>query len=343
MRVGNNIAKDQLISYEVALHRLVFPLHIPYQNDYYQEAYQIFEYALFSARKTSVTALKISVVSNASCKEVNAMLFELYQQGFIDELIIEPEPLGKINSLLKVLRHAQEALITVVDADVLFLNGWETAVFEVFEAFPKAGAVSPVPIFYKHFHLTANIWLRFWRSKKLYFRPVKNPAALQKFANSIGWTFPDDTYKTVIATLKTSANFEAVVGCPHFVATYKREVFKQLPLQNSRYQLGGNSEHDYLDLPVIKAGGYRLSTTNNYAYHLGNTLEDWMATTFNHLEDVSPKINRSDKFLTPLKPNRLTYFLAQHIFAKLFYLKAFKRFLLKLKGLNPTQIKTLTQ
>jgi hypothetical protein len=38
---------------------------------------------------------------------------------------------------------------------VLFVNGWEQAVLNVFEAFPKAGSVSPVPVFRTHFQLTS--------------------------------------------------------------------------------------------------------------------------------------------------------------------------------------------
>jgi hypothetical protein len=55
-------------------------------------------------------------------------------------LIIEKDLIGKINSILKVLRTAEERLITITDADVLFVNGWEQAVLNVFEAFPKAGS-----------------------------------------------------------------------------------------------------------------------------------------------------------------------------------------------------------
>ena len=60
------------------------------------------------------------------------------------------------------------------------------SVVNVFEH-SKSGAVCPVPVFRKHLNLTSNIWLRYIFSKKLYFRPVKNPEALTRFANSIGW------------------------------------------------------------------------------------------------------------------------------------------------------------
>src|SRR5690606_20935200 len=161
----------------------------------------IFKKALFSVRKTAISSIAVSVVSNGCSQEINDKLYQLYKEGYIDELIIETHCIGKINSLLKVLRTIQEPLVTISDADVLFLNGWEEAVLDVFEAFPKAGAVSPVPVFRKHFELTANIWFKYMFSNKLKFTPVKHPEAMAKFANSIGWPWLDQKYKDVYATL----------------------------------------------------------------------------------------------------------------------------------------------
>ena len=341
MRKGINISKDVLLNPSVSSHRVIIPLYIPNEEDYYKEAYQIFEYCLFSVIKTSATQLKISVVSNKSCDAVNDKLYELQKKGCIDELIIEKEALGKINSILKALRTAEERLITITDADVLFCNGWEEAVSEVFEAFPKAGAVSPVPVFRKHFHLTANIWIRHFFSKRLFFKPVKNSAALTRFANSIGWPWLDDKWKDTIGTLTSKNGTVAVLGCPHFVATYKREVFQELPKQNSRFKLGGDSEHLYTDLPVIKSGGYRLSTYDNYAYHLGNQIEPWMNEVYNSVHEVPKKENTYSKFAV-LRRNRLEYLFSEYLFKKILYFKPVKRMLLKSKGLTSTQINNFT-
>ena len=96
MRKGTNISKDVLLSPSVSSHRVIIPLYIPNEEEYYKEAYPIFEYCLFSAIKTSDTQLKISVISNNSCDSVNDKLYELQKKGFIDELIIENEAVGKI-------------------------------------------------------------------------------------------------------------------------------------------------------------------------------------------------------------------------------------------------------
>lgn len=338
MRKGTNIAKDILINPSDVSHRVIIPLYIPNEEDYYKDGFKIFEYCLFSILKTSTTPLKISVVSNDSCNTVNEKLLKLYEEGTIDELIIEKEAVGKINSILKALRTADERLITITDADVLFCNGWEQAVVELFEAFPQAGAVCPVPVFRKHLHLTSNIWLKYLFSKKLYFRPVKNAEAMTKFANSIGWSRLDEKYKNTIGTLQANNGTIAVLGCSHFVATYKREVFEKLPKTNSKYKLGGDSEFLYTDEPVLKMGGYRLSTYDNYAYHLGNHFEPWMLDTFSNLKEIKKQKNNYTN-LHKLTFSPWRYFIAEKVFKKVFYNKFFMRILYRTKGLNPTQIK----
>ena len=340
MRNGENQSKENLISATELGHRVIIPLYIPNEEGYYKDAYKIFEFCLYSLLKTSATKLKLSVVSNNCCKSVNERLFQLQSQGYIDELIIEKEVIGKINSILKALRTAQERLITITDADVLFCNGWEKAVVEIFEAFPKAGAVCPVPVFRKQLSYTSNIWMRYLFSRRLYFRPVKNPFALEKFAQSLGWDTLENRFKDIICTLQAKNGVIGVLGCSHFVATYKREVFEKLPEENSVYQLGGDSEGLYLDIPPVKMGGYRLSTYDNYAYHLGNHLEDWMHQKFNQIEEVVNKKNNDYASLKKLKDASINYFVSEKIFKKIFHSKKIYDFILSKKGITKEKLKT---
>ena len=338
MRKGKNPSKNIKLQLNESQHRVIIPLYIPNEEAYYKDAFTIFNYCLNSVQKTAFSTLKVSVISNGSCNAVNTKLVQLQQQGLIDELIIEKEAVGKINSILKAVRTAQERLITITDADVLFDNGWEKAVVDVFEAFPKAGSVSPVPVFRTHLRLTANIWFRYFFSKKLQFRPVKNPEAMTMFANSIGWPWLDIKYKDVIGTLQAKNGIIAVLGCSHFVVTYKREVFDALPKENSKYQLGGDSEFLYTDEAVLKMGGYRLATYDNYAFHMGNVFEDWMKDKFNDLKSIDKEAN-TYKYLNRLKRAKFNYFVTEKLFKKIFTIKGFYKFVLKGKGLTLEQIK----
>jgi hypothetical protein len=337
MRIGSNPSNHERVETNTALHRVIIPVYIPDENDYFKDAFHIFEYCLLSLLKTSSTNLKISIVSNGSCCAVNKKLFEIQQKLGIDELIIEKEGIGKVNSVLKVLRTVEERLITITDADVLFVNGWEEAVLDVFKAFPNAGAVCPTPVYRKHFQLTSNIWMRYLFSSNLRFLPVKNPEAMTKFANSIGWPWLDEKYKDVIATLSSEDEIIAMVGCSHFVATYKKEVFTEIPKGNSQFKIRGNSEYLYTDLPVLKKGGYRLSTYDNYAYHMGNKLETWMTAKFENLLN-NEKDNEILVFKTLKKPS-FDAVLLEKLFKFLISFPFINRRILTRKGLTKQQVK----
>jgi hypothetical protein len=337
MRKGENDSKDVYLNLKKAYHRIIIPLYIPFEDEYYKQSYQIFEMCLDSIHKTTVNGVVISVICNACSKKVNERVFELFNERKIDECIVVHEGIGKVNALLKSLRTAEERLITITDADVLFLNGWEEEVIKVFENFPKAGVVSPVPIFRRHNNLTYNIWFDYLFSRKLRFTKVKNPEGLIRFANSIGWPWLDEKYKDIILTVSGKDNLRAVVGSPHFVATYKSEVFATLPSENSIFQLGGDSEVKYTDEPVIKCDGYRLATEDNYGYHLGNAIEDWMLEEYAKLKlEVKRELEPT---LKDLKPSRVRYYVKSIIFRKLMTFQPLLIVFFKNKGVPKEKMK----
>lgn len=338
MRKGYNPTKGGKLVVKVPCdHRIIIPLHIPHENDYFKDAYQIFELCLFSILKTASSKLKVSIISNKCSFEVNQRLLQLYQDHDIDELIIEKEGIGKINSLLKALRTVEERLVTITDADVLFLDHWEDEVVSVFKSFPKAGAVCPVPVYRKHLDLTANIWSKYLFSNRLKFKKVKDVDALENFAKSIGWTHLPEEFGDSIGTLTAKDNTVAVLGCSHFVATYKSEVFKALPEENSAYLIDGDSEFLYMDKPVVLTDGYRLATYTNNAYHLGNVFEPWMQKNFEDLKKREQKFIDYSSLKT-LKKNAVKYFIINKLFKRAIKIKPLLRYLLKRKGLTKTQV-----
>jgi len=338
MRKGVNPTKGgKPVVKEPCDHRIIIPVHIPHEKEYFKDAYKIFELCIFSILKTAKSKVKVSIISNKCSYEINQRLLKFCDEHQIDELIIEKEGIGKINSLLKAIRTVEERLITITDADVLFLNNWEDEVVKVFEAFPKAGAVCPVPVYRKHMDLTANIWSTHLFSNRLKFQKVKDVDALEMFAKSIGWTHLPEEFGDSIGTLQSKNGETAVLGCSHFVATYKREVFDALPKNNSAFLIDGDSEFLYMDKPVVLMDGYRLSTYSNNAYHLGNVLEPWMQDAFDNLKQIeSIFIDFSD--LTKLKYSRFKYVLTGKIFKRLVKQKGILRFVLGKKGLTKEQV-----
>jgi len=338
MRKGINPTKGgKFVDIAECNHRIIIPLHLPNEDGYFKDGYKIFELCLFSIIKTSVSKIKISVISNKCNDVINQRLLNLYKEGHINELIIEEEGIGKINSILKVIRTVDERLITITDADVLFINDWEESVTQIFKSIPMAGAVCPVPVFRKHLDLTGNIWLNYFFSNKIRFLPVKNPVAMEQFAKSIGWDWLEKEWKDVICTLKEKDGTIAVLGCSHFVATYKREVFEQLPKGNSIYKVDGDSEFLYTDEPVLKMGGYRLATYENYAYHMGNIHEVWMDQVFNKLRIIDKSVIDYSN-IKKLHSNKWNYFLSEKLFKRIFKNDFLMRKILSKKGLTKEQI-----
>ena len=338
MRKGINTSKDTPIAINSCEHRIIIPLYIPHELDYYEQSFRIFELTIQSLKITSTYNYQLSVISDNCCESVNGKLYQLFQENSIDELILEKENIGKINAILKVLRTTEETYVTIADADVLFLNHWDKEVFAIFNKFPKAAAVSPTPIFRNQMNFTANIWVDYLFSDKLKFRNVKNPMALEKFAQSLGWNSLEPRFKDVIMTLESQDKSTiAVVGATHFAATYNIKYLKNIPKQNTNFQLGGSSEGLYLDKPPFDLDGYRLSTYDNFAYHIGNTLENYIEQEFSNLDAIENKSEIITRVIkNPKKPKLKA--IAEKLLLKFISNRKNYNRILKQKGLTQQQL-----
>ena len=316
MRVGDNQSRDKKISDVLCQHRVIIPIYIPHEEEYYKDAFKVFKLCLKSIKKGAVAVTPISVIANGCSQEIHKKLLDLVPQGLIDELFIETEQLGKINSIRKAIFATNEPFLTITDGDVLFLENWDLEVARVFTSFPKATAVAPVPIHKTFNQYVSNIWFDHLFSSRIAFAKAKDPEALEKFVQSIGWPYLNDHQKLEILTLRASDGKEAVVGCSHFCTTYKREVFQFAPDLPSEYVLSGDSEKLYLDLPTIQSNGYRLSTPTNHAFHLGNIWEPWMEERFSESSEREKKHIEWPSYKN-LKHSTFRYFIKNRLFKKI--------------------------
>jgi hypothetical protein len=336
MRLGFNPNKDKKIETSEYFHQVIIPIYIPNEGGYFKDSFQILKYCLQSLFKTSHSKTFFTIVNNGSCKEVVAYLNSLHKKGEIHE-IIHTSAIGKLNAILKGLVGHQFPLITISDADVLFLNNWQSESYKVFEHFPKAGVVSTTPNSKLLRYLTSNIIVEKGISNQLAFTKVVNPVAMKAFANSIeNPSLFNKCHLEKYLTI-TSDNVKAVIGAGHFVATYRADIFNNLKEKTSNYSLGGESEKLILDKPVVDKGYWRLSTQDNFTYHMGNIMEDWMLETLEcqtpeELEVLLPN-------LIKIKKIRIVNYIKNTIFAKIIYKRfLWKRFLL-LKGLSKDESK----
>ena len=182
MRKGGNPEKTNNVLEIESYHRIIVPVYIPNLiEDYFKDGLKILKLCLDSLLMTIHSKTKISIINNGCCDEVICHLEEVYaQNSSVDQLLHSKINLGKVNALYSVIKSNLEPLLTITDADVLFLKGWQQAVEKVFVDFPKAGMVSPVPssIMYDSSFVNATFYYGFSKGI-LKFQDVINPDALR--------------------------------------------------------------------------------------------------------------------------------------------------------------------
>jgi hypothetical protein len=322
MRIGNNPHKDKVIPQSDYLHQVVIPVYIPHQEGYFKDSLKILQLCLQSLLKTVHSKTYITVVNNGSCKIVVVYLDQLYHEGQIQE-VIHSENVGKLNAVLKGLAGNNIELVTIADADVLFLDNWQVETTKIFRALPKAGAVGIVPQFNMFKNKCGNILFDNIFNPKLKFIPIKSPEGLIRFYDSIGWNRSYNKDYLQYGLGLEQNDVKVFVGSGHFVATYKKQMFQEMK-SYLNYKLGGDSEN-YLDTLTLKYDYWRVTTYNNYAYHMGNVLEDWMSE-IEHEENNKTLIDSgftkhklANYFIVLVKSKIFSKFLGIEFISRIFY------------------------
>lgn len=332
MRIGFNPNKDKENEPSHFVHQVIVPVYIPTNEGYFKDSFKILQYCLESLLKTTHSKTFISIINNGSNIETRNYLDKLYGEGLIHELI-HTDNIGKLNAILKGISGCKFEIITIADADVLFLNDWQKETYNVFESFPKTGAVCPSPsskVLKQH---TYPVLINNFFSKKMQFSPVKNREAMINFAESIGDSNFYNKYHLSYNLTIAKMNRKAVVGAGHFVTSYRGAIFKSLKDRYSNFRMGGDSEGSSLDKPVSDLGYWRLSTENNFAYHMGNVNEPWMSEKVKNLKDESKALVQLP-VLEEIKNSRLSNFLKAKIFARILFKRPIWIWFLQYKGLS---------
>ncbi|MBX9888410.1 MAG: glycosyltransferase family 2 protein [Flavobacteriaceae bacterium] len=333
MRVGHNPYKDQPLTIPEYVHQVVIPVYVPHQEGYFKDSFKILQLCVNSLVATVHAKTCISIVNNGSCDDVKIYLNELYEQNVIQELI-HTENIGKLNAVLKGIVGNKIPLVTIADADVLFLNSWQSETTKIFNQVPQAGVVGIVPQFKMYESNCGNVLLANLFNGKMCFSPVKNQEALIHFYDSIGWdrNYNQDYLKYNLS-LTINQDLKVLIGSGHFVATYKKDVFEHI-VSYIGYKMGGDSE-GYLDKLPLEKDYWRLTTQDNYAFHMGNVYEDWMIVPAQN----KLKIDFSNINFTKRKPiNAVTDFAKNRLFVKLLSFGWTNRFFFVLKKLPKQMI-----
>ena len=336
MRVGKNPQLNKPLQSSDYFHQVIMPVYIPGNEGYFKDSFNVLKISIDSVLKTSHSKTFISIVNNGSSSEVENYLDDLYQNGKIQELI-HTTNIGKGNAINKAYVGQSFPLVTFTDADVLFLNNWQKAVYDIYESFPKAGAVCTTPNSRTLKQLTANIFFDNFFSKSLRFSVVKNSQAMVDFVESVGnpWELRPIHLEKCLTV--NHNNVSAIVGAGHYVCTYRRDALPQQGFRNAT-KLMGKQLMSNIDISIVKNGYWRLSTVDNLTYHMGNVTEKWMQDKLNDLiqennEIVQPKL-KDFKTASLLNSFKINIF-GTLLFSRHFFWKNFLRF----KGLKKEEAK----
>lgn len=289
MRIGSNPNKDKELQKSDFIHQVIVPVYIPHQEEYFKDSFKILKLCLESLFITSHAKTYFTIVNNGSCQEIVSYLNQLHNENKIHE-VIHTTAIGKINAILKGLTGHQFELVTISDADVLFLDKWQKATYEVLVAFPKAGAIGTTPSSKVLKQFTSNVIVSNMFSTNLKFTEVLDKKALIMFSESIGNVgFYKEIHLNKQLTI-TNNDVLAVVGAGHYVATYRRSIYDRPKANFSKFKMG-KALKDFFDEPVEKKGFWRLSTSKNYTYHMGNVKEKWMDDEMQRLSKLNCELN----------------------------------------------------
>jgi len=324
MRLGMNPQKESKKIQLKFQHRLIIVVFIPSLEGYYKNVLEVFKLCLESAITTTDSNCAITVVNNASCLELEYYLNSKLEEGTIDTVVHYKENIGKIDALIGAARASREPIITVSDVDILFKQGWQVETERIFMKIENVGSVAPIPcsrfVNYETSSTLSKILLG--KVKFKYQSIPENHLAHNKFLQGFHWQLETD--ENIKWPVLESNGVKAIVGSGHQILSMRRELFfTTVPQEPSLTLVGNHSEYLYCDQPINYSGGMRLATYHNYAYHMGNNVEDWMQEVQEeNIKDLETKKKDSVDLklpaFRPKKPNKVWYKIKKRIVHKLF-------------------------
>jgi glycosyltransferase involved in cell wall biosynthesis len=280
-RVGINPARRKVSNYRPAKVTAAVLVYIPYLEGYFEQRLQVLQLVLGSLQRNTPLPHDLVVFDNGSCQAVKEYLAKLQLAGKIDYLISSKQNIGKIGAFRIIFNAALGDIVAFCDDDILFYPGWLEAHLEILEQFPNVGMVSGVPVRNASGHARKSL-------DKLvqdgapglstsYERRIPDQWE-EDWAISTGRNYKDHLQATkghqdlVLRMGNTAGDglIEAIGSANHFqFVAYKQVLLQALPHKWSGRLMGSMVEFDEA---VDSLGYLRLSTTDRFTRHIGNTI-----------------------------------------------------------------------
>lgn len=280
-RIGINPARGKQTDYRPAPVTVTMVTYIPSLSGYFEQRLEVLKLSLASLIAHTRPAHDLMIFDNGSCEVVLNYLIELQRAGYVNYLLLSERNIGKIDALHILFNAAPGEIIAYNDDDILLYPGWLEAHLDALERFPQAGMVSGVPIRNASGHALQSLerlvsqgveGMQFTRERRI-------PDAWEEdWALSTGRD-PERHLQDMQGKLDLvlraerpdgSGICEMIAGANHFQFVSPKQVILQaLPKDWTGKLMGAMIE---LDEAVDRLGYLRLSTTQRYARHLGNSL-----------------------------------------------------------------------
>jgi hypothetical protein len=284
MRIGVNPEKSKGERNSKKQHRVIVVFFIPnIIDDYYKESIAVLDSCLESLVNTiNFETTCITLINNNSAVELNEIINKYINNKQIDKYILYSENRGKVYATMNEIRGIYEPFVTISDADVLFLRGWERAVFNVFKNFEWAGVVSPLPcsnLAFNHnnsFFFDSILSFSIKKNKivtdedcDIYLQGLGNDSLLNRNNRNFNWRTHQyySKYKNEVV----------ILGAGHFVSTYRTALIN-CSNDYPEYKFFNGYEDKFIDNKADAKGYYRLSLHQTFAYHIGNRLDENVTT-----------------------------------------------------------------
>ena len=300
-RIGQNPAKLGLQAYRPQKLGLATITYIPSLDGYFRDSMTIIKLMLESLHRNTSEAFDLLVFDNGSCKEIREELLRLQHQGSIKWLILSRENLGKTGAQNWIFSAMPNEWIGYTDSDVLFRKGWLEASWRIIDHFPEAGMVGAQPCYFDVLKGQGKAHNAL-KSKTNYAISAYKPDArvTEEYCRGIN-AAPEQSAKyhsMQLHEIKTKKDgFTAVLGASHMQFLIPAAFAKSItPLP---YRSGLSQEEDrQLDLRIDQSGKLHLSTLVPYVVHMGNVLDDWVASLASEAGvslETGMSIQRTDK------------------------------------------------
>lgn len=304
MRIGTNPEKKQLSRITYKPHRVIIPVYIPdSKEDYFKNLFEIFKISINSLiNTTNKKFTNITIINNNCRPEVTSYIDGLLKENIIDKHVKFSDNYGKIHTILTEAKASLESFITISDADVFFYNGWITETLKTFTIFDKVGVVAPLPMPQLAFYANASLFSKKTFSiKKGSVVDKEDLYLFEKSVNSKIFTKKIDWFKKQFYLEKRQ--YKVCIGAGHFVGTYKKEIFDKLSIKKPKFVFEDGAERNHLDIPIDQLGYSRVSLINTHAYHLGNTIPEFV-NGYHFIKPEYPSVQLKQK---KIKEDILSY------------------------------------